>query len=358
MMGRLSTRQAKEQEQRDELLSAYLDNQLSAGERARLEAQLATDPALRAELDALRQTVALVRDLPPVPIPRNFILPHKVVARSRPSRSPRPRGAWAAPLLTAATAVVSLLFVVVLAGDLLLSRGVGSALVPAAELVAEKEVPQPQALAPSPIREGVEAEKMTLTATPLPVPAETPLEAPPEAAAETERYAAEAPEDEESAVPTANGGPVEEPAALPGPPVAEEIAAASTAPATSEGADATVPGTGGGGQGGEPTTPTPAPVPTVARQVAASPTVPAAATAVPVGEVDSAEPAPGEATESPTWAAEEQEPDAGEGERGAALGEGTGLGQDWPWQALEVILGLVALGLALVTIWAWRVRRR
>jgi len=151
MMIGLFTRQAGEREQRDELLSAYLDDQLSAGERARLEAQLATDPALRAELDTLRRTVALVRDLPPVPIPRNFILPQTVAARPRPVRRARPRRAlraepqakaWAAPLLTAATAVVSLVFVVVLAGDLLLSGMGGRAFAPAAAPLMEAEAPQ------------------------------------------------------------------------------------------------------------------------------------------------------------------------------------------------------------------------
>ncbi|MEE9616174.1 MAG: zf-HC2 domain-containing protein, partial [Anaerolineae bacterium] len=141
-MVRLFTRQAGKREQRDELLSAYLDDQLSAGERARLEAQLATDPVLRAELDTLRHTVALVRDLPPVPIPRNFILPRTVAARPRPVQRARPRPAWTAPLLTAATAVVSLVFVVVLAGDLLLSGVGGQAFAPAAAPPMEAEAPQ------------------------------------------------------------------------------------------------------------------------------------------------------------------------------------------------------------------------
>ena len=148
-MGRLFARKVDEREQRDELLSAYLDGQLSAGERARLETQLAADPALRAELEALRHTVALVRDLPPVPIPRNFILPQTMAARPRPVPPLRPRRTWAAPLLTAATAFVSLLFVVVLAGDLLLSGTGGQAFAPAAEPLLEAKAPQ-AALAPSP----------------------------------------------------------------------------------------------------------------------------------------------------------------------------------------------------------------
>ena len=60
-MGREFERSMKDRAARDELLSAYLDDQLDAGDRARLEAQLAIDPALRAELEALRHTVVLVR---------------------------------------------------------------------------------------------------------------------------------------------------------------------------------------------------------------------------------------------------------------------------------------------------------
>ena len=84
-------------DQRNELLSAYLDGELNPSDRARLEAQLASDPALQAELDVLRRTVAMVHDLPFVPAPRNFLLP---VAADR-RRAPRPqpaRRSWAAAL--------------------------------------------------------------------------------------------------------------------------------------------------------------------------------------------------------------------------------------------------------------------
>ena len=81
------------QERRDELLSAYLDGQLSVAERERLEERLATDAALQAELEALRRTVAWVRELPPAPLPRNFILPPTIEARPRPTPAARPRRA-------------------------------------------------------------------------------------------------------------------------------------------------------------------------------------------------------------------------------------------------------------------------
>ncbi len=110
-------KRSREQEQRDELLSAYLDGQLAAEERARLEAQLATDPALRTELEALRRTVALVRNLPRVPAPRNFVLPQTIAIRPRPVPAVRSRRALA-PLFTVATSIAALLFIAVLVGDL------------------------------------------------------------------------------------------------------------------------------------------------------------------------------------------------------------------------------------------------
>jgi hypothetical protein len=68
-----------------EVLSAYLDGALSAGERSDLEARLETDAGLRGELAALQQTVALVQGLAPRKAPRNFTLTPAMV-RVRPSR--------------------------------------------------------------------------------------------------------------------------------------------------------------------------------------------------------------------------------------------------------------------------------
>jgi hypothetical protein len=48
----------------DELLSAYLDDELSPQERARVESRLATDPASRQTLEQLRNVSQAVRELP------------------------------------------------------------------------------------------------------------------------------------------------------------------------------------------------------------------------------------------------------------------------------------------------------
>jgi hypothetical protein len=77
-----------------ELLSAYIDDQLGAAERAELDRRLGAEPRLRAELEGLRATAALLGDLEPLPLPRSFTLD--------PARAPRRRGllslAWAMQL--------------------------------------------------------------------------------------------------------------------------------------------------------------------------------------------------------------------------------------------------------------------
>ncbi len=57
-----------------EALSAYLDNELQARERASLEVELKRRPELRRALSELRQTRALLRTQPRMRAPRNFTL--------------------------------------------------------------------------------------------------------------------------------------------------------------------------------------------------------------------------------------------------------------------------------------------
>ena len=58
----------------EELLSAYLDDQVTAEERALVEAAIATDPAIAWQVDSLRQTVQMLQALPPLTLPRTFTL--------------------------------------------------------------------------------------------------------------------------------------------------------------------------------------------------------------------------------------------------------------------------------------------
>lgn len=57
-----------------ELLSAYIDGELPAAQQTALEARLEQDSTLRRELNGLRQTVALINQLPTLKAPRDFTL--------------------------------------------------------------------------------------------------------------------------------------------------------------------------------------------------------------------------------------------------------------------------------------------
>lgn len=57
-----------------DLLSLYLDDALTPTERSAVESRLAADAELRAELEALRRTIALVRTMPEMVAPRDLRL--------------------------------------------------------------------------------------------------------------------------------------------------------------------------------------------------------------------------------------------------------------------------------------------
>jgi anti-sigma factor RsiW len=90
--------------QRDlELLSSYLDGQLSSSDSSRLEARLKTDPQLASVMDDLRTARGYLRQLPKRRAPRNFTLTRKMVGQN----PPLPR---AYPFFRFSTAIATLLF--------------------------------------------------------------------------------------------------------------------------------------------------------------------------------------------------------------------------------------------------------
>lgn len=74
-----------------ELLSAYLDGQLSADERRTIERRLGDEAELRQAYEELRATVQALRDLEPLRPPRSFTLDPSQVAAQRP---PAARLGW------------------------------------------------------------------------------------------------------------------------------------------------------------------------------------------------------------------------------------------------------------------------
>lgn len=110
-------RQDKKTENRhfEEELSAYLDGELPPREREAVERHLSTCPACRWHLETLRQTVQWTSELPTVRVPRTFAIP--VPARSVPAARRRSF----VPALQMATALVALLLVFAVAGDVVLT---------------------------------------------------------------------------------------------------------------------------------------------------------------------------------------------------------------------------------------------
>ena len=91
------------------LLSSYVDGEVSASERRRVEAHAAGCSDCRDEIESLRATVELVRALPELELPRSFELTRL------PEKEPSTMfGVWAPRL---ATSVAGLLLVALLAAD-------------------------------------------------------------------------------------------------------------------------------------------------------------------------------------------------------------------------------------------------
>jgi len=96
-----------------EALSAYLDKQLSARERSRLEARLKENPELRQALQEMRRVRTILRSQPKMRAPRNFTLTPEMVGMRR---SPVQRSR-AYPVFRLASVLATILFVLVLVGD-------------------------------------------------------------------------------------------------------------------------------------------------------------------------------------------------------------------------------------------------
>jgi anti-sigma factor RsiW len=128
-----------------ELLSAYIDDEVTTEERVLIESHLATCTSCTHDMAALRQTVSLVGQLPQVPAPRPFTLRESDVRPARPARRAWWRLPWAQGL---AAATAMLVCVVVVAGVYLLGQG-GMVGAPAAPAPVAMQQAAPAAEAPA-----------------------------------------------------------------------------------------------------------------------------------------------------------------------------------------------------------------
>ncbi|MDX2138989.1 MAG: hypothetical protein SF123_12940 [Chloroflexota bacterium] len=96
-----------------ELLSAYLDNTLTAEARSAVDARLLTDAPLRRELDTLRETKLLISGLPQLKAPRDFTLTAAMVG-GRARTLPVILSPWVSALSAAAAVIMTVLGVITL----------------------------------------------------------------------------------------------------------------------------------------------------------------------------------------------------------------------------------------------------
>ena len=128
MLDLLRRRTKSEHEQITAMLSAYLDGELTAKDRQRVEAHLSHCNACAEKLRTLQYTKALLVKAPMPRIPRSFVvrradLEVPVAASSRRRFGPGSKLAYG--YLRGATALVTVAFALVVAGDLIAHLGFG-----------------------------------------------------------------------------------------------------------------------------------------------------------------------------------------------------------------------------------------
>jgi len=161
-----------------EALSAYLDGEISTVQKRALEARLKSEEQLSQAYNELRRTRMMLRSAPRVRAPRNFTLTPRMVG-VRPGRN------WSFPMLSMASAMATLLFILVFLGDRYITQRFQPATLMAAQSAATEalaldtspgETAQPMIESVPPEMESeMEGEKSKLTA-PLPTTEEPAAE--------------------------------------------------------------------------------------------------------------------------------------------------------------------------------------
>jgi anti-sigma factor RsiW len=329
-------------------LSAYVDDQVSGRERRRIEAHLAHCETCRADLRTLRWTVGLLHQAPQVKAPRRF-----VVREADLDRAQRPMRRMS-PLMVAqwATAVVALLLVLVLGGDLLAGRGrlpIGSASLRGERESVAAAVTQAAETGPAKDEVTAQAEDRVAQALPEATPSAPPMIKSQAAGAPTEEEAPKAAESERAA---------ETPmAALKAPPNVEATEAVTAteeggvmlaAPGPSPTAASGPQGEPQGGGGLPPTplsTESPAVEPPVEPPAAELPTEPPAAELQPTSQEHASRLA-AQAAPTPSAVAETYGLTARAGSEGGASAIVVLV-----WRGVEAILGLALVVLLVVVVW-------
>ena len=280
---KLPTRNTQDAHVKVDLLSSYLDNQVTPEQRAYIERHLHTCASCQLELQSLRQTVAMLQALPRVPVPRAFTLSEVQVGRRA-----RAGAATAAPWfgglariagVMAALAVIAVSVAILRQSAFAPAAQVARAPAPAAATGAITEAPAaPQAAAPPAVPAAPSAPTVSAQGSPnaaaqaKQAPAQPPAtEARGQVAQESARSAAtnptatppsgqdssapaavpapQAPAVANTEAPTASPAPTEEPMMAMSAPSAEAGPSTATAPSAAAAAAAAPRGMGGGNAG-------------------------------------------------------------------------------------------------------------
>ncbi len=140
-----------------ELISAYLDNQLSEKDRTLLENRLKADPELLKELHDIGKTRQMIKQLPKLRAPHNYYIRAEVVRV--------PRTLRLAPVFGIVSAVASVLLALVIFGSMFYKPQPPAAMAPAASVPQATQVAriesQPILATPAPPTEAPPAVMMT-----------------------------------------------------------------------------------------------------------------------------------------------------------------------------------------------------
>jgi hypothetical protein len=194
-------------DKRQEQISAYVDGQLPAWERQRLEQEMAGDAALRQEVEQQQLIKSRVSRLPRQRAPRNFTLNPSLYGRPQPQPA-----TWLFPVMRTATALAAVFFVLAIILEM-------------AGLFVARPVMAPVAMESVPAFElqmaaTVEADVVAQEAMPLTVEMEE---------VEVEGAAPEMQPMEPAGAVVADDAPAAE--TPPGPPALQRLQATATAPA-------------------------------------------------------------------------------------------------------------------------------